>query len=75
MRIDRRITLERLRSWGIRLVAGDEEALFDFEQDDHVYCESCGQFFALRSDEAQYQEEARVRHMTSDEHRNRWRTE
>lgn len=68
-----RFRLEHIRALGLRLVAGDEEQLHDIEQDDHVYCSSCGQFFALRSDEVKYQEEARERHMASEEHKNRWR--
>lgn len=69
MVIHLRSILESMRSRGRRLVAEDAERLFDMEQDDDIYCSSCGQYFALKCDEVKVKEEAKKNHYESEDHK------
>lgn len=61
--------LERWSGSGQRLVAEDEERLYELRQADDIYCMLCQCYFALSCDEASYKEAAKSRHVASEDHK------
>jgi hypothetical protein len=57
-----RAKLEDMRRRGRRLVAQDEERLFEYEMADLYYCDSCCLHFASARDPPDVQLEKRMKH-------------
>jgi len=62
-------TLITLRNLGIRLVAADAEAEFEYESAADFYCYSCGVYLALSSASAEAQKKAREEHLAGPSHK------